>query len=202
MTTAFSHLRYSVLILTAIMLSACGTPPEESDFLNRGGPESLLDSSREVVDLYVSSAIGIEELSDWLDRDRPTSAQLNCASKGKYCADARKILELQGVPVTIGNGKDGSVTLVYERVTVRDCDSSYVDNAPNPYNTNHPNFGCSVASNIISHVGDKQQLVRPGSLDKPNATRGVNDMVRAYKPRPIVTPYSVEQALTSSATSN
>lgn len=202
MASAISFIRSGLLALTAISLSACGAPPEDVDFLNRGGPESLLDTSREVVNLKVGSTMNLEELSEWLGRDRPSRAELHCASSDKICSDARKILELQGVPVSQGQLGDSSVTLVYERVTMRDCDSSYVDNTPNPYNTSHPNFGCSVASNIVNHVSDKHEFIRPGSLDMPNSGRGVNDMVRAHKPRPIVDPYNVENALTSSATTN
>jgi type IV pilus biogenesis protein CpaD/CtpE len=113
------------------------------------------------------------------------------------------VLELHGVPTTVGQGGQRTVTLVYERILARDCTKAYVDNSENFYNTNHPSFGCSVAGNMVQQVTDKQEFVNPSLADDPSAVRAVNDMRRAYTPRDIVKPYSVDESLAGKAkTSN
>jgi type IV pilus biogenesis protein CpaD/CtpE len=190
----------SVAIATALIsLSGCGKPPVDSAFFNRGGPEALLDVSSEVVNLSVASSQDVRDLSTWLEKDRPTRAELNCAEGENRCAEVQKVLDLQGVPVALGSANDASVTLVYERILARDCNQRYVDNPANYYNTYHPSFGCSVSANMVLQVTDKQEFVSPNLSDDPSAVRGVTDMRRAYKPRPEVKPYSVDDALTNKA---
>ena len=36
-----------------------------------------------------------------------------------------------------------------------------MNNSINPYNLNHPTFGCSIASNMVQMVSDKGQFVSP-----------------------------------------
>jgi hypothetical protein len=192
----------SVAIVTALIgLSACGKPPADSAFFNRGGPEALLDVSSEVVNLSVASSQDVKDLSAWLEKDRPTRAELNCAEGERRCLEAQKVLDLQGVPMVLGNANDASVTLVYERILARDCNQRYVDNPANYYNTYHPSFGCATSANMVQQVTDKQEFVAPNLSDDPSAVRGVNDMRRAYKPRPEVKPYTVDDALANKSKS-
>jgi hypothetical protein len=185
-----------------MVLAACGEAPPSAAYMNRGGPESLLDVSSEVVNLSTASAADLKDLSSWIARDQPTRAELHCAAGEKNCTEANRILSLHGVPVSTGTFGDNSVTLVYERILARDCEQRYIDNPGNYHNTNHINFGCSVASNIVRHVTDKQEFVSPVLLDDPSALRGVNDMRRAYTPRQPVEPYSIDESLTSKAKSD
>ncbi len=199
--TVFS--RSAVFAMSALALAGCGAPPSASSYFNRGGPESLIDVSSEVVNLNASSAREVKELATWIENDRPTRASLNCAITDKFCTEAKKILELHGVPVTAGQSAQQSITLVYERILARDCAKAYVDNPDNFYNTNHPSFGCSIASNMVQQVTDKQEFVNPSLADDPSAVRAVNDMRRAFTPRDIVKPYAVDESLAGKAkTSN
>ena len=197
-----NSLRLMVLAAGLLTLSACGKPPANSAYLNRGGPESLLDVSSEVVNLSTASKSDIIDLAAWIEKDRPTRAQLNCDVTDRQCIDAQKVLDLNGVPTLDGAGNDESVTLVYERILARDCNQSYVDNPANYYNTNHPSFGCANAANIVQHVTNKQEFVSPNLSDDPSAVRGVNDIRRAYKPRPVVEPYDIKDSAVNSGTSN
>ncbi len=195
-----NYVRTAILSIATLTLSACGTPPNATSHLTRG-PESLIDVSAEIVNLGVSNPSEIKELAAWIDRDRPTRAELSCVAGTKQCVDAQKVLELNGVPFAAGTNAENSVTLFYERILARDCDQSYVDNPNNSYNVTHPHFGCAVSANMVQHVSDKQQFISPNVSDAPSAVRGVNDIKRAYAPREIVPPYSIDEALTNKAKS-
>lgn len=187
----------------AASLTACDPVPPNSAFLNRGGPESLLDVSSEVVNLNAASASDMVELSNWIDHDQPTRAQLNCDGTDKRCGEARKILELHGVPVVPGTGtsNDQSVSLMYERILARDCNQRYVDRVTNDHNVASPSFGCSVAANMVQQVTDKQEFISPNVSDDPSAKRAVNDYHRAFAPRLVVDPYSVGESQTAKSAS-
>lgn len=189
-------LRSPVFVVALLALAGCGAPPASSSYFNRGGPESLIDVSSEVVNLGAGSQADLKELAEWIEKDQPTRALLNCYAGDGYCAQARRILDLHGVPVSTGIDGQQTITLVYERILARDCNKSYVDNTGNFYNTNHASFGCSVAANMVQQVTDKQEFVNPGLSDNPSAVRAVSDMRRAYTPRDIVKPYSTRQSQT------
>ena len=196
-------LRFTLPIFAFLALCACGNPPPLTSYLNRGGPESLLDVSSEVVNLSTNSANDRAQLADWVAKDQPTRAELNCQAGGKSCSEAEKILELSGVPIVTGHGNENSVTLIYERILARDCDQRYVDNRDNFYNSNHKSFGCATAANMVQQVTDKQEFVSPALSDDPSAVRAVNDIARAYRPRPVVNAYSVgDSQIATAKTSN
>jgi type IV pilus biogenesis protein CpaD/CtpE len=67
---------------------------------------------------------------------------------------------------------------------------------------NHPAFGCATAANMVQQVTDKQSFVSPSLLDDASAARAVNDVNRAYAPRPAVAPYSVDSSVVSKAKSS
>ena len=194
--------RSALLACSLILVAACGKEPPPSAFLDRGGPEALLDVSSEVVNLSVATTSDRKDLSNWIDKDQPTRAELNCASGNRNCTQAQKILDLHGVPVVNGNGSDQTVTLIYQRILARDCSQRYVDNVPNYYNAYHPDFGCSISANIVQEVTDKQEFVSPNLADDPSAERGVNDIRRAYVPRPLILPYGVGDSTVAKSTSN
>lgn len=199
--TGYSFVRSITISATMLLAAACGLPPSDSAYQTRGTPESLLDISSEVVTLNTASPEDITDLSAWISRDQPTRAELNCDISGKHCRDAEKMLRKKGVPVSQGAYGAQAVTLVYERVITRDCDQRHVDNPNKYYNTNSPAFGCSVASNMIQHVTDKQEFVNPNTLDPASAARGVSTMQRANKPRPIVAPYRIDDSIVSKSKS-
>ncbi len=195
-----THAVRSLFVAALLVLAGC-TPPKNSAYLNRGGPESLLDVSSEVVTLSAANAQDMLDLTDWIERDSPTRAELNCLAGDTRCAEAKKILELEGIPFVKTSNSSQSVTLVYERILARDCNSRYVDNRDNFYNTNHPNFGCSVAANIVQHVTDKQEFINPNLSDDPSAARAVNDIKRAYTPRDVVKPYDATNSVVNAGKS-
>jgi hypothetical protein len=183
----------SILLMAVVLtLSACSHfGPTPAAYMNRGGPEALIDVSSEIVNLSTASKADIVELAAWIENDRPTRAQLNCTGGEGQCTEAQKVLDLNGVPTVSSAGNTSTVTLIYERILARDCNPRYIDNPSNYYNLNHPSFGCAMSANMVQQVTNKQEFVSPNLSDDPSAVRAVNDLRRAYTPRPVVEPYSV-----------
>lgn len=172
----------SALILT--LATACSTIPRDAYF-NRGTPESLLDMSSEVVNVNIHDAGGLDELAGWINRDVPSRAELYCSNASASCGKAREILAQFGVDYRQMPEAKGSVSLYYERVMARDCENRYIDNSINPYNLNHPTFGCSSAANMVQMVSDKRQFVNPDIMTYPDGEKTVQ-AYRAYqKPSPV-----------------
>lgn len=165
---SFAH----IVVAAALLGSACSEIPKEAYF-DRADPESLLDVSSEVVNLSIGSAGSLDELSEWINQDQPSRAELYCLDADPSCAAAQEILDLYGVPSAYVPAADSVVSLVYERVLARDCENSYIDNHVNPYHLNHPTFGCSIAVNMVQMVSDKHQFVRPNLLDHSDARKAV-----------------------------
>ena len=185
--------RFALLALSLVIVAACGQEPPESAFFTRGSPESLLDVSSEVVNLSIASKANRKDLSQWIAKDQPIRAELNCTT-GKDCTEAEKILDLHGVPVVHGNGMEQSVTLIYQRILARDCNQRYIDNPSNYYNTNHSAFGCSISANMVQAVTNKQEFVSPNLSDDPSAVRGVGVIQRAYTLPPTPKPYGISDS--------
>lgn len=162
-----------LLITTALLtLAACSEVPREA-FKNRGDPENLLDQSSEVINITLASAASVEEVTNWVNQDQPTRAELYCMESDKICSETQLVLEQFGVPVQFMPSADNTAVLIYERVLARDCEHRYIDNTINPYNFNHLGFGCSVASNTLQMVTDKQQITQPALMDMPDAAKAV-----------------------------
>lgn len=192
-------IRTSLILAAALLSLAACNRPADSAFYNRGGPESLLDVSSEVVNLGVSSPQELTELSDWIAKDKPTRAELYCIQGDLACSKAEQVLDLHGVPVMTVAAAQSNVTLVYERILARDCSPRFRDNSSNVYNTNHAAYGCSVAANIVQHVSDKQQLISPSLSDPQPATVAIQAYDRAYIPYTTRPTYTVEQSLAASS---
>ena len=161
------------IIVPALLLSACSQIPSTAYF-SRGTPESLLDVSSEAVSAPIDSEVAIDSLIDWIEEDQPSSAELYCYPEDIFCSAAEEVMSLYGVDYDIIPSEDSVANLMYERVQARDCENRYIDNAINPYNLNHPTFGCSVASNMVQMVSDKQQFIKPDLLGYPGARRALN----------------------------
>ena len=168
---------------TLLVLAGCDRP-SNSAYYDRGGPEALLDVSSEVVNLSVAGPAERAQLASWVEQDRPSRAELYCSAGDPRCSEARKVLELHGVPVMDVPSMDYTVTLVYERILARDCNQRFADNHNNNYNAPHPALGCSISANIVQHVPDKQQFVEPNLMDTPRANGAVAAYGRAYTPKP------------------
>ena len=158
------HSIVAALFVVLLAVTGCSEIPKEAYF-NRGSPETLLDVSSEVVNLQLSDMNSVSEVADWVNQDQPTRAELYCMDGDPVCMHAQQVLYQFDVPLLFVATADNMVTLVYERVLARDCENRFIDNTINPYNMNHPTFGCSMASNMVQMVTDKQQFISPALLD-------------------------------------
>lgn len=166
-----------VLILTLLALSACETLPNKAYSLPVR-PESLLDSSAERVSFGLSIPKSAQELTDWINKDQPSRAELNCAKDKPNCRKAIQILSSFSVPYKhVQKAGGDSIALVYNRVVARSCNHSFISNHHNVRNLNHPAFGCSVASNTLQMMSDQQQILNPllsGNQDAATQVRRLN----------------------------
>ncbi len=168
-----------LIVLSSLFLVSCSTIPQEAYF-NRGEPESLLDMSAEVVNIALDDAAGTDELIGWINQEQPSRADLACADANPNCRRAEQVLDQFGVPFEMTEGRANTVALYYERVMTRDCENRYIDNSINPYNLNHPTFGCSVASNMVQQVTEKRQFVNPALVDYVDGEKTVQ-VYRGYE---------------------
>lgn len=164
-------------------LTACGSPPPDSAFMNRGGPESLLDVSSEVVNLSVAGRQEVTELGNWVANDQPTRAELFCNPMAANCKEAQRILQNKRVETNLTASPNNTVTLVYERILARDCNQRYIDNGFSMYNVLAPSVGCSVAANMVQQVSDKREFVNPSLAEDPYATGAISTYRGAYAPK-------------------
>jgi hypothetical protein len=188
----------TALCILTLTLAACRPP--DSAYDNRGGPESLVDVSTEVVNLDITSAGELNDLSAWINRDQPTRAELYCLEGEPLCVEARQVLDLYGVPTQQMQSSVANVTLIYERILARDCNARYVDDK-NLTNVSQPAFGCAIAANMVQQISNKQQIVRPNLMDYPEGEKAV-EVYKYYQLPPVVTaPLTVDTSIVSSATS-
>jgi hypothetical protein len=164
--------RRLLILLASLLAAGCKDIPKEAYF-SRGAPESLLDVSSEVVNVQLGEPDSVDQLTQWVNQDQPTRAELYCLQDEKVCKQAGKVLEKFGVPILYVSAADNNVALVYERILARDCENRYIDNRINPYELPHPTFGCSIASNMVQHVSDKRQFVSPALMDYGDGAKAV-----------------------------
>lgn len=185
-----------------VLLAACEKAPE-SAFYSRGGPESLLDVSSEVVNLSVGGPNELSQLSAWINQDQPSRAELYCNGSDKRCSDARNLLAAHGVPTMMVPSGNYTVSLVYERILARDCNPRYTEESiGNNDNAPYRSFGCAMSANIVQHVSDKQEFVNPSITDPRRAGEAVTFYDAAMKPRPRQQPTGVDQSVIKSAKSD
>jgi len=161
------------LIIAAVLsatIVACSQIPKEA-YYERGRPENLIDVSSEVVNLKIDSPASVEEITHWINRDQPTRAELACSKGDGLCTEVQSVLRQFSVPVKYTASSDNKLALIYERVQARDCEGRYIDNIINPYNLNHPTFGCTISANMVQMVTDKREFTNPALMDYPDATK-------------------------------
>lgn len=171
----------SILPLTAslALLASCSVIPPEA-YYDHGSPESLMDQSSEVVNFDLGSESSLNDMVAWINQDQPSRAELYCTEGDPVCSEANQSLQQFGVPVNFVTSGENVVTLVYDRVLARDCENRYIDNSINPYNLDHPTYGCSLASNMVQMVTDKRQFTSPALLDYHDGER-IERMLDGYK---------------------
>jgi hypothetical protein len=180
---------FSLLALSA----ACTIQPPESYF-NRGGPESLMDMSSEVVTFDVNADTGITDMTNWINQDQPSRAELSCDQASASCNQAQQALNQFGVPVSFASSGQNVVTLYYDRVVARDCENRFIDNSVNPYNLTHPTLGCSLASNMVQQITDKRQITSPTLLDYQDGER-IERAMDGYRQPYDTTPMKIDPNL-------
>jgi hypothetical protein len=163
-----------------VILAACSQVPKEAYFSRE--PESLLDVSSEVVNLKIDSPASVREITNWVNQDQPTRAEVHCPEGDTLCNRTRNVLHQFGVPVRYTPGSDNTVALIYERILARDCENRYIDNRINPYNLNYVTFGCSVNINTVQMVSDKRQFTSPALMDYSDANKVAQSMGSYNKP--------------------
>ncbi len=188
-----------ILGAALLALAACGPNPSDSAFMNRGGPESLIDVSSEAVSLNIATKKDVDALNQWIAGDAPTRAELQCDVSSKSCKDALKVLEKKGVQVSTMPSANNTVTLVYERILARDCNQRYREQGGHMYNAPHAALGCSVAANIVQHVSDKSVFVNPEISDVPRSNTAVDALGRMNAQRTAPSSYGVEKSLAGNA---
>ncbi len=154
----------------------------DSAYRNPGDPERLLDKTTELLTLSVETREDITDLQQIIRRDKPTRAELSCDESSKICQQIFQLLSAQSIPTDSSAASTNKVTLVYDRMTARDCNSRFVDNTRNGDNLNHPALGCSVVANTIQMIGDKRQLSNPSLMDLPDASKAVQQHRRYSQP--------------------
>lgn len=183
-----------LIALGASLLAGCSEIPAGA-YYNRGSPESLLDVSSEIVNLDIASHPSVDALAEWINQDHPSRAELYCREEAPTCQAALDVMDLYGVPYQLVPSSEQTATLVYERVLARDCENRYIDNSINPYNLNHPTFGCTIAANIVQMASDKQQFVRPNLLDPADAKKAVQSYQNYQTRREVEPPEGLEDSL-------
>ena len=147
---------FSVLALLAV--SACAGHIIEEPVR----PESLLDLSSERVSFSLSQSTSVEELTDWVNNDQPSRAEIYCTSTPEVCAEAKSVLQQFGIQFEEKAGRESGdeIVLLYDRIFTRDCDGESTGA-----------IGCSVAANQVQMVVDPRQYLDPALLDLQDAEK-------------------------------
>lgn len=196
-------LRVTALTLSSLaVLFACSEIPKEA-YYHRGDPELLLESQEKMATFDIDGKAALKDIVAWSRKARPTEATLRCRPKSKLCGKLEQQLNNEGIAVnhTAGASSD-EVTFIFERQAVRKCENRYVDNSINPYNLNHPTFGCSMATNIAQMVTDKQQFTNPSLSDKADARKAVQATDSYATPTKLDTEFSPLSTAETLATSS
>lgn len=157
-----------LVLLVLVSVAACNNIPREA-YQSRGEPGVLLTERSERTEIILESDSSISELGKWLDQYQPSRAEVLCQEGDELCKEAQILLGQFDVPVDYSSTDNNLVVLVYDSVVARDCDHAYMTNHINPYNLNHPTFGCSYVGNMVQMISDKTQITSPMMLGMQDA---------------------------------
>lgn len=148
-----------------LLLTACPNYPPGA-YTNSGDPEQQLVTTNEAVSIELNTSESVDQLKETLRSDPPVRAELSCPATSLLCKKAKTALLTARIPLEISGKTDqNAATLIYQRTTARACEHSYIDNSQNSGNLNYSSLGCSLRSNMLQMVTDKQQFVNPALLD-------------------------------------
>ncbi len=177
------QLRNAMISVSALLIIAACTQIPQQAYFNRGDPDGLIEASQEAVNIEFGNASGMHDLEHWVNRRVPTQSELFCMDSESSCQKAKRLLGQFNVPYRQTAIPRNLAVLQYTSVAARDCEHRYIDNSINPYNLNHPAFGCSVASNIVQSVSERTQFVNPSLMDGPDGEKAVQNY-REYQKAP------------------
>lgn len=190
----------SLLSLTALVASCSEIPPQA--YYTHGKPESLIVSSTRESGFDIQGKASVKRIMKWVAKSHPADAALSCREASKACNKLEHMLRERGIATTRIMAETDSVSFSHKHVAVRDCKNGYIDNPINPYNLNHPVFGCSVAANSAQQITDRRTLIDPPLMDLDDAQKGVQ-VVGEYQKAPIAStdfsPLSTSQSLATSS---
>jgi hypothetical protein len=145
-----------------LLISACDEAPPT--YANPGDPERQLVITTETATIELRSRESLDQLKETLKSDTPAQAKLGCPATDAICAQARSLLLKANVPIELSSAEN-EVTLIYQRVAAVACDNRYKNNALNNNNIAHSSFGCSIRTNMVQSVTNKQHFINPALLD-------------------------------------
>jgi hypothetical protein len=148
----------AIFVLLCGLIQSCSQIPAEAGF-TRGQPESLLSVNSESISIDLGQRNALAQVVNYLNNE-PSRAVLTC-SNNLICSRVETILSSYGIAYEVQSGAGNSVEVVFDKILARDCDNKFVSNHNNPYNLNHPTYGCSTAMNQAMMVRDKRQFTDP-----------------------------------------
>jgi hypothetical protein len=167
----------ALLILSAGLLQACAM--KSSKIVS---PESLIDRSAERVTFSLAAPSARQDITEWLIKDVPSRAELQCDGGDSVCAAIAAELDRRNVPVdAMQAGGQPRAVLVYERYAARACDNTYRDNSFNPLNSTNKALGCSVSQNLLQSVADGDQFTNPPMMGNAYGNQAVKAVRKAQK---------------------
>jgi hypothetical protein len=161
------------IIISALALSlvsACSKIPPEAYF-KRGEPQSLISSSTEEVNFPIYDSSSLDDLVSWIEKDQPSFVEISCSDNQQLCLDMQNAVAAYGVEYEVLPAGFNEVKLSYNRIVAKVCENRFINNTINPYNLNHPTFGCTTATNIVMMVADRNHIVNPPLLALPRADK-------------------------------
>lgn len=167
-------------LITAGLLAACSEIPKDA-YRAPGQPERLMEVTEKDIHFDISGD-SLKRIQRWAAQAHPTEASLSCTETSKACNKLEAFLHKQHISTTRVYAKHNEVRFKFKHVAMRECENRYVDNMINPYNLNHPTFGCSLAMNSAMMITDRTQLIEPPYMDKDDAVRGIQVIGAANTP--------------------
>lgn len=152
-------LKKLAIIIPIVFQASCSEIPKEA-YADQWKTEGLLDVTTETVNIDLNRRNAMAQLSNIVTSNEPANAVLYCANM-QMCNRAGSFLQNYGISYEVRSAETNVASLNFERVIARDCENRFIDNHTNPYNLNHPTFGCASALNSVQMVRDKRQFTDP-----------------------------------------
>ncbi len=170
-------MRFPRSLYLLLSLAACQSTTT-ADYANPGDAERQLVYNTQTTAIELTNRDSLDRLRETLAMDTPSGAQLTCVDQDPLCPAAQSALLKAHIPLEVKapseseqdtdkttEKAESTVMLTYKRLAVRGCENRYIDNSINSANIAQASLGCSIRSNMVQMVTDKQQFVNPALLD-------------------------------------